>query len=303
MRRVAIVGAGKVGLVLGRLMRRGGASISAVVSRTERSAREGGRFLRCRNAGTDPAAIPPDTTLIFVAVPHDEVRGVAVQLARLDHLRFRRLAVCHASGMLTAEALSPLARRGATVFSFHPLQTFPRDFPPAEIVPSARGIRYGVDGDAAGMRAARRLAALLDGRVFPVPPALRAYYHASCVLASNHLAAMLGLLQGMHARLGAGGEGFFTVYEPILRATLENIRRTSPEHALSGPVARGGLATVAEHFDAIRRTSPELLPYFTRMSRETAALAARKGTLTGARLREMLALIESTTTETEPRRR
>jgi predicted short-subunit dehydrogenase-like oxidoreductase (DUF2520 family) len=303
MRKVAIVGAGKVGLVLGRLMKRGGAVIGAVVSRTDRSARGGGRFLGCRNAGTDLAAIPADTSLVFIAVPHDAVRAVAEDLSRLGHLRFRRLAVCHASGMLTAGALDPLAGRGATTFSFHPLQTFPRDFPPAAIVPSARGIRYGVDGGAAGLRAARRLARLLGGSVVEVPPELRTYYHASCVLASNHLATMLALLEEMYGRFGTKGKGFYPVYEPIIRATLDNVRRTSPARALSGPVARGGVATVAEHFTAIARTSPELLPYFALMSRQTAALAARKGTLAGERLEAMLALIDSVTIRPEATRR
>lgn len=303
MHRVAIVGAGKVGLVLGRLMVRGGARITAVVSRTPASAKAGGRFLRCRNAVTSPESIPPETNLVFIATPHDAVAPVAEQLAACGQLRFRRLAACHASGMLTAGALAPLARRGAVTFSFHPLQTFPRDFPPAAIVPSARGIRYGADGDAAGMRAARRLAKLLGGTVLPVPPELRAYYHASCVLASNHLAAMLSLLEAMYLRLGAKGGKFYPVYEPIIRATLDNIRRTSPARALSGPVARGGIATVAEHCAAIARTSPELLPYFAAMSRETALLAARKGTLTGERLNAMLELIASSTIrpETGPR--
>jgi predicted short-subunit dehydrogenase-like oxidoreductase (DUF2520 family) len=284
--RVAIVGAGKVGSVLGRILVEEGCTISAVVSRTATSARRAGRFLNCRNAGTSPGAIPADTDLLFVTTPHSAVESVARDLAAQPDLRFSRLAACHASGMLTAAALQPLENRGATVFSFHPLQTFPRDFPPAKI--SARGITYGVDGSPAGLRYARRLARILQGRVLKVPPELRPFYHAACVVASNHLATLLWILERMFSRLGTGERDISRVFRPIIRATLENIERTSPALAMSGPVARGGVETVAQHFDAVREVAPDLLPIFAALTRESVGLALAKGSITEERARELL---------------
>lgn len=290
MRNIAIVGAGRVGNVLGRILIANGAHISAVVSRSEESARAGGRFLRCRTWSTTPDAIPRDTHLVFLTVPHAAVASVADALSRVGHLRFRHLAVCHASGMLTADVLTPLRTAGAATFSFHPLQTFPRDFPPAKIVPSARGIWYGVDGDDRGIRKARTLARLLGGRIVTVPPHLRAFYHASCVLASNHLTTLLSLLERMHARLGTTVP-FQELYGPIIHATLANCERTSPAVALSGPVARGGTRTVGDHFDALAVYLPDLLPYFAAMTRESIRLAATKGTLDRDRIDALDALV------------
>ena len=144
--RVAIVGAGKVGTVLGKVLAENGARIECVISRSAASARKAARFLGCRKASTSVEAIPSTVNLIYLTVPHAAVPDVARTVASSTHLLFRGLAVCHASGMLTAEVLEPLRARGAVVFSFHPLQTFPRDFHPREIVPTARGIAYGADG-------------------------------------------------------------------------------------------------------------------------------------------------------------
>jgi predicted short-subunit dehydrogenase-like oxidoreductase (DUF2520 family) len=189
--RVAVIGAGRVGSVLGRIMVEEGAVITAVISRTLSSARRGGRYLHCRNVSTAPGAIPAGTDLLFIATPHDAVRDVAGAIAAVGTLPLKGMAACHASGMLTAAALSALEARGATVFSFHPLQTFPRDFPVRRIVPSARGIWYGVDGPPAALRVARRLARLLGGHMLEIPPEMRELYHAACVAASNHLTALL----------------------------------------------------------------------------------------------------------------
>ncbi len=287
--RVAIVGAGKVGSVLGRILVEQGCTISAVVSRTPGSARRAGRFLNCRNAGTSPAAIPADTDLLFITTPHSAVEDVAQTLAAQPALRFPRLAACHASGMLTADALRSLENRGATVFSFHPLQTFPRDFPPSKILSSARGIAYGVDGSPEGVRYAKRLARILQGRVLEVPPELRPFYHAACVVASNHLTTLLWVLERMFSRLGTGERDFLRVFRPIIQATLENVERTSPASALSGPVARGGVETVAQHLDTVREVAPELLPMFSALTRESVGLALAKGSITEERAGEILA--------------
>jgi len=291
--KVAIIGAGKVGSVLGRVLVENGHTITCIVSRTLTSARRAGRFLRCRNISTSLDALPRDTEIVFIATPHGVVEQVARELSRLRTIDFTRVSFCHASGMLSALALDPLRRRGARVFSFHPLQTFPRSFEPKRIVPTARRIYYGVDGSRRALLVARRFARALDGKIIEIRPSMRSYYHAACVVASNHLTAVLSILELMFRTLRTGESDFFPVFKPIIMATLRNIERTSPAQALSGPVARGGVDTVAEHFAAIQRHTPELLPYFMQLTLETVTLAAAKGTLTAGKARAIRALVRS----------
>ena len=286
---IAIVGAGKVGTVLGRVLVENGHQVVCVVSRTTASARRAGKYLRCRTTSTELSSIPPETNLIFISTPHGAVADVARELARTGGLEFRRIAVCHASGMLTASVLDPLAMRGAIVFSFHPLQTFPRDFPPAKILPTARGISFGVDGPPAGIRVARRLARALEGLVIEIRPEMRELYHAACVVASNHLTTVMSVAETMF--VAAGGSGFSRSFAPIVDATIRNIRMTSPAAALSGPVARGGVGTVARHLEMIAGNTPQLLPYFCAVSLETVRLAIAKGSISRDQADQLTTLI------------
>lgn len=289
---ITIIGAGKVGSVLGRILVENGERIVCVVSRRAASARSAGRFLRCRNTTTDLSKIPTSTDLVFITTPHGAVRDVARSLAGIERLNFRQMAFCHASGMLTAEALEPLRKKGGTVFSFHPLQTFPRDFPPALIVPTARGIYYGVDGPPAGLRMARRLARSLDGHVIKIPPEMREFYHAACVVASNHLATMLSVLELMYTSMMGSTSSFYKVFKPIIMATLRNIEKTSPAKALSGPIARGGVETIARHFEEVSRYRPDVIPYYGAVSLETVRLAVAKGSITPAQAEQLTLLIK-----------
>jgi predicted short-subunit dehydrogenase-like oxidoreductase (DUF2520 family) len=294
--RIAIVGAGKVGCVLGRVLVERGHVVTAVVSRTVRSARAGGRFVGCRRTGIDLALIPPETDIVYLTVPHDAIGDVARGLAGVSHFAFARLAVCHASGMHTASVLEPVRERGAKVFSFHPLQTFPREYPPTRILPFARGIVYGVDGPPEGLRVARRLARALEGRCVLIPPDLRVLYHAACVAASNHLTTMLWVVEQMYDRLQIRGTTFSRMFGPIITATLANVARTSPAAALSGPIARGGTTTVESHFAALQDCLPALIPYFAAVSIETVHLASRKGSLAPEREKELLRLLHAVQT-------
>jgi predicted short-subunit dehydrogenase-like oxidoreductase (DUF2520 family) len=101
---------------------------------------------------------------------------------------------------------------------------------------------------------------------------------------------MLSILENMFGVLRAGKTGFFDVYRHILMATLKNIEATSPARALSGPIARGGVETVAEHFSAISRFAPELVPYFAHLSLETVRLAKSKGSISDAQAQAMTEL-------------
>jgi predicted short-subunit dehydrogenase-like oxidoreductase (DUF2520 family) len=293
MRNVAIVGAGKVGTVLGRLLVDGGVKITCVVSRTRASAQAAGRFLRCRNVSNLLNAIPASTDLVYITTPHAAVGTVADGLSRLDHLKFQRLAVCHASGMLTAEVLGPVRRRGATVFSFHPLQTFPRDLRAKDLIASARAIYYAVDGDLKALKRAKGLARRLGGKVIEIEPAKRAFYHASCVVASNHVTTLLSILERMFGKYGPAKQEYFKVFRPIVMATLANVEAAGPARSLSGPVERGGVETVAEHLSAVRQFAPELLPYFGTLTLETVNLALAKGSIGEERASALKGLVQS----------
>ena len=287
----AIIGGGKVGTSLGRVLVEQGHRVSCVVSRTSRSARTSAEFIGCDNAGTELAAIPATINLILITTPHGAVADVVRALARLDR-DFKGVAVCHASGMLTASVLDPVKAKGATVFSFHPIQAFPRTFPFAEIVPNIRGIYYGVDGAAAGVRAAYALARALKGYVIEVPPAMREFYHAAAVVASNHLTTLFGVLRQMSSTFAPEGTDWMSIYFPIIMGSIGNARAATPEVALTGPIARGGVETVARHLDALERFAPDLTPFYAAVSLETTRLATRSGSLAPAQKDELLRLLE-----------
>ncbi|HSI82093.1 MAG TPA: DUF2520 domain-containing protein, partial [Solirubrobacterales bacterium] len=223
-----------------------------------------------RRAGLDVALAGRDDALdaagraeaALLCVPDAAIGDAAEAIAAaVPPLRF----VGHTSGATGLERLEPARRRGAATFSLHPLQTIPG--PEAELA----GAPCAVAGSDPG---AERLAAALARRLgmepFGVPEEHRAAYHAAASIASNFLVALQESAAGLLDR--AGIEDARELLSPLVLRTAANWAEHGGE-ALTGPIARGDEATVANHLEAIDRVAPELRELYETLSERTRELA------------------------------
>jgi predicted short-subunit dehydrogenase-like oxidoreductase (DUF2520 family) len=225
--------------------------------------------------------------LLLVAVPDAAVQEVAAVLARRPQAR----VVLHTSGSLDASALAPLRAAGSAVGSLHPLKAFPRPLPdPAE----ARGIVFGVDGDAEARALARRLALAWEAEPVEVPAESRALYHLAASLAAGGAVTLLALAGEIAARLGlppAVARGYGELCRGAVAAATAVIADGEPGAAITGPAARGDRETVVRQLDALAGLAPEKLPLVLELARETLRQRERAGGL-GERHRALLAELE-----------
>jgi len=102
----------------------------------------------------------------------------------------------------------------------------------------------------AGDPVAGQLVDLLGGRRFEVPDEDRAAYHAAACIASNHFVALMGQVERVGASVGLP----LDAYLGLVRGTLSNVERLGPARALTGPAARGDVATINRHIHALERS-------------------------------------------------
>jgi len=112
-----------------------------------------------------------------------------------------------------------------------------------------------------------------------VPESARALYHAALSIGSDHLVTLvndaLSLLDD--ARVEASDQ----LLAPLLSAALDNVLRLR-DAALTGPVARGDVATLRRHRRALTEAALQLLPSYLAMARRTAERAHASGMLDDA---------------------
>jgi predicted short-subunit dehydrogenase-like oxidoreductase (DUF2520 family) len=85
----------------------------------------------------------------------------------------------------------------------------------------------------------------------PIDGAAKTVYHAAAVFASNYLTTVLDAALRAYQAAGIPEAVARELAQPLATETLANVFRLGPAAALSGPIARGDLATVARQEQAL----------------------------------------------------
>jgi len=286
MKSFSIVGAGRLGTVLGAALVRRGWTAAAIVDKDPGAARESRRII---GRGTAVAGLGGTARLghvVIIAVPDNAVGRVAAGLAR-SGVSWAGRFVFHTSGLLPARVLEPLRKRGACIASVHPVQSFPRKDAPASIF---RGITWGVEGDPAAVAAAEEMVRSLRGNVLLLSEKDKPLYHAACSLASNAMIALEWTASGMLGAAGIGEKAAAGMLFPLVQETLQNVNNLGLEKALTGPILRGDVVTVRKHLEALR-DDPHARGVYLVMGKQILRLAEKSG-LPAGRVTALKRLLE-----------
>ncbi|HEV2490555.1 MAG TPA: Rossmann-like and DUF2520 domain-containing protein [Candidatus Acidoferrales bacterium] len=262
---IAIVGAGRVGRILGRRLRQLNWTIGTVVTRSRATARSSVRAIGGGQAQPSINRHVLDADVVIIATPDDRIREAAKRLAQVGGEEWRGRTVLHTSGALDSSVLSPLARCGAATGSMHPMQTFVvRSAPPLE------RIVFTIEGDRRAQRVARRIARTLGGFAVSIRGRAKPTYHAAGTLAAGHGLALIEAAVRLLMRAGFSRRRAKLALLPLIRQMIANFERFGAREAWTGPISRSDFSTVARHRKALAGWPPEYLRAYAALARLSA---------------------------------
>ena len=285
---IAIIGCGKVGTSLAFFLSKAGYRISALFSKTRASAEKTAGLVNGPDPGESSWAAAQAADIILITTPDDVIADVCQTIA--DHNGFREnTTVLHCSGALPSTILASAKAVGALTGSMHPLQSFAAAR--TDINPF-KGINMAVEGDGQALALATQLAKDLGAQAHTIKTEGKTLYHAAAVVASNYLVTILDLSLKMLKAAGINEADGFTILKPLIDGTLNNIEKVGIPEALTGPIARGDLDTVAAHIEHIVAQVPELKPLYCGLGVDTTAIARAKGSIDDDREEDFLKLLK-----------
>lgn len=208
--------------------------------------------------------------VIVCAVPDDAIAPLARTLSATGTVRAHQV-VLHLSGSLDRSALAALQGSGAALGSLHPLQTLVE---PERAPDHLRGAWAAVEGDPRAVTLAERLARDIGLHPFRLRPEHKTLYHAGAVFASNYFVVVEAVAQQLFERTGLERADAWAALAPLVRGTYENLTRTGPEGALTGPVVRGDVATIERHLAVLPEAVRDL---YRALGRAVLEVARRRG--------------------------
>lgn len=268
---IGVIGAGRVGAVLGAALARAGHRIQAAYAVSDES-RERAAALLPGVPVKDVPDVIDGADLVLLAVPDDALPDLVRGLAATRTWQAGQIVV-HTSGRYGADVLRPALAAHILPLAIHPAMTFTGT---AIDLGRLEECAFGVTGPDALRPMAEALVVEMGGEPVWVAEGDRAAYHAALAHGSNHLVTLVA--EAMDVLSAAGVEQPRRVLGPLVHAALDNALRMG-DAALTGPVARGDVSTVATHLRELDRVSPEIRSTYVALARATAVRALESGRL------------------------
>jgi len=272
---VGIIGAGKVGAVLGAALRAAEHAVVGVSAVSEGS-RERAEILLPGVPVLEVQDIVERAELVLLAVPDDALGPLVEGLAKLGAWQPGQL-VAHTTGRFGVGVLYPVRAAGAVPLALHPAMTFTGM---SLDLTRLLDCSFGVTADPAMLPIAQALVVEMGAEPVVIAEGDRTLYHAALAHGSNHLVTLVAQASELLREVGV--EAPESMLGPLLRASLENAL-ASGEAALTGPVARGDVGTVEAHSEALREldggSGGDILEAYLAMARATARRAGSRGQL------------------------
>jgi len=282
---VGVIGAGRVGAVLGAALARADHEVVAASGISEES-RTRIEALLPQAQHLEPQQVVEAAELVLVTVPDDSIHAVVAGLASLGAWRAGQIVI-HASGRYGTEALADAAAAGAMPLAIHPAMTFTGTSLDLDRLVDAR---FAVSAPATVLPIAHALVVEMGGEPVDIADADRPAYHAALVHGANHVVTAVAQASATLARIGVEEPG--RLLGPLVHASVDGALGEAPGAVttLTGPVVRGDAGTVAAHLAALE-SHPETLHAYRAMARATADLALAGGRIGPAAYADIIATL------------
>jgi predicted short-subunit dehydrogenase-like oxidoreductase (DUF2520 family) len=250
---VGVVGAGRVGAVLGSALRAAGHAVVGASGISDAS-RERIETLLPGVPNLTVDEVVERAELVLLAVPDDALAGLVAGLADVGAWQPGQLVV-HTSGRYGVGVLDPARRAGVIPLALHPAMTFTGT---SLDLARLEGCAFAVTAPAAVLPIGQALVVEVGGEPVVVQEEARGLYHAALAHGANHLVVLVA--QAAQALEAAGVAAPGRVLGPLLGAALDGATRAADVRegvgpgaisALTGPVSRGDVGTVVGHLEVL----------------------------------------------------
>lgn len=284
MLKLGFIGAGTVGTALAARLSEKGYPIAGVSSRSRASAERLSRMAGGCPVFDDSQGVADAAELVFITTPDGAIPRVAAEVRWHPGQ-----SVAHCSGSDSTAVLEAARRTGAGVGCIHPLQTFASIEQAIENIP---GSTFAVEAEEPLLHILKRMAEDLEGSWVVLGPEDKVLYHTAAVMACNYFVTLVKLATDLWQTFDVSPDVAVKAMMPLIKGTIRNIEAVGLPQCLTGPVARGDTGTILKHIKALKEKTPDILPAYLELGRQTVPVALAKGKIDEAKAAEMTAIFE-----------
>ena len=241
---INIIGAGNLGKTLAKLIVQNSVGvIQAVCNRTGSSTKAAIEFIGQGEACKNILSLP-DADITFITTSDDKILSCCEKLSQSDRLKKNSIVV-HCSGVLAADVLESVKKKGCFIVSVHPMKSFSD---PQVSVNEFKDSYCAIEGDQEAIAIIKPLFEAIGAKTYHINSDKKMIYHVAGVFASNYLVTLFQQSLDCLKEAGVDNHAAKNLVVDLMQSTLNNIQQTdSSQEALTGPIKRGDIETIKKH--------------------------------------------------------
>lgn len=250
---ISIIGAGRVGKAIGRLIKLKKAGIlGGVFSQTRSHAEIACAFIE-EGIPCDYLSEIPQSDIIFITTPDSKIKHVCDQfITENTNQKMDHVSILHCSGSLTTEVLDEAkSKLHALIGSIHPIHSFGN---PALAVDNFSGTICSYQGDGKLYTEIKSLFTQLGaGKVFRLSSKNKALYHVSGMFPGCLTTALMKISKKLYLQAGVPESIVDLIIPKLLANTVKRIHSEGIDGVnFDGPLARKDTETFGKHLEALK---------------------------------------------------
>lgn len=269
--KIGFIGAGKVGFSLGKYLTERHEEVVGYYSKNIESAKKAAEFTNTKLYEA-PELLIRDSELVFITVPDNHIKDVAIQVLEVCHdngICLEGKIICHCSGALTSEIFSDITTEISS-FSIHPLLAVNDRL---QSYKEFSDIIFTMEGDEKRLDEIKSFFEKLGNEVVVMKAEEKPRYHGAAAMGSNLLFGLFETVIEEMEKAGFEREMAEKAIVPFMCKNLAHLKEMKVEDALTGPVVRGDYLTVRKHLETFEGENREI---YRLLSKKALKIAKRK---------------------------
>lgn len=242
---IGIIGAGKVGVSVGRYLKDNNIQISGFYDIDSDNAAFAAQFTQT-DCFSDLEELVKVSDTLFITTP-DNVIGSVWDCIK-NNMSVQNKIVCHFSGALSSDVFTDSQSTGAGVCSVHPMLAFSDKLTSYRIPANTF---FAIEGEETAVSAVKSLFESLGNTVCRIDKSKKSLYHTAASVLSNEIIALLDMGYSLLEQCGFSRDDAVGATKNLVSGNVKSVLENGCVNALTGPVERNDLQTVKKHVESL----------------------------------------------------
>lgn len=243
---IGIIGAGKVGVSVGRYLKDNNIQISGFYDIDSDNAAFAAQFTQT-DCFSDLEELVKVSDTLFITTP-DNVIGSVWDCIK-NNMSVQNKIVCHFSGALSSDVFTDSQSTGAGVCSVHPMLAFSDKLTSYRIPANTF---FAIEGEETAVSAVKSLFESLGNTVCRIEKSKKSLYHTAASVLSNEIVALIDMGYSLLEQCGFSRDDAVGATRNLVSGNVKSVLENGCVNALTGPVERNDLQTVKKHVESLQ---------------------------------------------------